>query len=201
MPDSSPARRRRRDLVHRLRSVRVRITVAAVLVTAVAIGTAGGLLVRSVEDSQIRQVREDIDNDLDQVAAGLEDGMPLEDIGSVPASSSLAFLQVTDGRSMVATFAAGPEGTFLSTEAPGAEGALVPPWPPMAGEVGGETRSTQEVRSERRASEEARNRPCASGEANGGACGTHEAGGKPPGASAGPRAPTRPPAEGGERRG
>lgn len=167
MPDSSASPGRRRELVHLFRSVRVRITVAAVLVTAVAVGTAGGLLVRSVEDSQIRHVRQDIDNDLDRVAAGLEDGMPLEDIGSVQASSSLAFLQVTDGRSMIATFAAGPQGTFLSTIEPGDADVLVPEWPPLAGGVGGETRAVDEARSQTCRRDEARGETCVTGEPSG----------------------------------
>jgi signal transduction histidine kinase len=60
--------------IHPLSSVRVRITVAAVLVTAVAVGTAGWLLVRSVEDAQIRDVRQQLDAYLDDLADRLAQG-------------------------------------------------------------------------------------------------------------------------------
>jgi len=52
-------------------SVRVRITLAAVLVTVVAVVMAGWLLVRSVEDTQLAQVRDDVNDSLDQVATRL----------------------------------------------------------------------------------------------------------------------------------
>ena len=49
--------------------MRVRITVAATLVTAVAVGVVGWLLVRTVENAQIRRLRDDVDANLDQVVA------------------------------------------------------------------------------------------------------------------------------------
>ena len=55
-------------------SVRVRITLAATLVTAVAVGVVGWLLVRTVEDAQIRRLRDDVDANLDQVATRLQAG-------------------------------------------------------------------------------------------------------------------------------
>ena len=58
--------------IHPLNSVRVRITVAAVVVTAMAVGSAGWLLVRSVEDAQVRYIRHDVNAYLDQMAARLE---------------------------------------------------------------------------------------------------------------------------------
>ena len=60
--------------LHPPRSVRVRITLAAVLVTAVAVGTAGWLLVRSVEDAQVRDIRGDVNDYMDDVASRLEAG-------------------------------------------------------------------------------------------------------------------------------
>ncbi len=57
-----------------LRSVRVRITLAAVVVTAVAMTAAGWLLVRSVEDTQLGRVRDDTGAYLEEVTDRLEAG-------------------------------------------------------------------------------------------------------------------------------
>ncbi|MDD9370421.1 MAG: histidine kinase dimerization/phospho-acceptor domain-containing protein, partial [Acidimicrobiales bacterium] len=95
----------------------MRITLAAVAVTAVAVGTAGALLVRTVEDRETGRVRADIDADLDQVAAQLEDGMsPCEVMGSMDSRSSSGFLQISDPGGRVFTFATGPEGTLYSAQ-------------------------------------------------------------------------------------
>jgi signal transduction histidine kinase len=59
-----------------LRSVRVRITVAAVLVTAAAMAPSAWLLVRSVEDSQRSAIRDDAEDLLDRVAERLAAGVP-----------------------------------------------------------------------------------------------------------------------------
>ncbi len=61
-----------------LRSVRVRITLAAALVTAAAMAATGWLLVRSVEDSQLAAIRNDTENLLDQVTERLAAGVPPE---------------------------------------------------------------------------------------------------------------------------
>ncbi|HEY3142916.1 MAG TPA: ATP-binding protein [Acidimicrobiales bacterium] len=61
-----------------LRSVRVRITLAAALVTAVAIATAGWLLVWSVEDSQLGAIRDHTEDLLDRVTERLAAGVPPE---------------------------------------------------------------------------------------------------------------------------
>jgi signal transduction histidine kinase len=62
-----------------LRSVRVRITLAAALVTAVAIVATGWLLVRSVERSQLGAIRADAEDVLDQVTGRLAAGVPADD--------------------------------------------------------------------------------------------------------------------------
>lgn len=84
--DRPPAvtRGRRRSL-HPLQSVRVRITLTAALVTAVAVGGAGWLLVRSVENEQIHELRGDVEANLDQVAERLEAGVePCPEPGADP---------------------------------------------------------------------------------------------------------------------
>jgi hypothetical protein len=62
-----------RRWIHPLHSVRVRITLAAVLVTAVAVGAAGWLLVGSVEDDQLRDLRRQVDAFLDEAADRLQE--------------------------------------------------------------------------------------------------------------------------------
>jgi signal transduction histidine kinase len=97
---SVPARGWRRWL-HPLQSVRVRITLAAVLVTAVAVGTAGWLLVRSVEDTQLGELRDDINANLDEVVTRLEDGADAQDAVDNASSVGFGLLQVTDGQGEV----------------------------------------------------------------------------------------------------
>jgi signal transduction histidine kinase len=56
-------------------SVRVRITLAATLVTAVAVALAGWLLVRSVQDSRLGDVRDAAEEQADQIRTMIEDGI------------------------------------------------------------------------------------------------------------------------------
>jgi signal transduction histidine kinase len=62
------------QLARLLRPVRVRITLAATLVTALALVTASWLMIRSIEGTQLAQIRDEADDDLndlaDQLAAG-----------------------------------------------------------------------------------------------------------------------------------
>jgi signal transduction histidine kinase len=90
-----------------LQSVRVRITVAAVLVTAVAVGTAGWLLVRSVEDAQVRDIRNNVNAYLDQLAGRLEQGQdPQQAVTATDRAPRPARVTVTDERGqIVASFA------------------------------------------------------------------------------------------------
>jgi signal transduction histidine kinase len=81
--------------------VRVRITLAAVVVTGLAVASAGLLLVRSVENSQIRQLRTDVNADLDDIAARLQDGDAPED--AIEAATTLGIVRVVDERGRVLT--------------------------------------------------------------------------------------------------
>ncbi|HKE74425.1 MAG TPA: hypothetical protein VKB57_12465, partial [Acidimicrobiales bacterium] len=56
------------------RSVRVRITVAAALVTAVAMVVAGWMVLRGVEDTQTAKLRDAAERSLDVVTDGLRAG-------------------------------------------------------------------------------------------------------------------------------
>jgi signal transduction histidine kinase len=112
-----------------LRSVRVRITLAAVLLTTLAVGVAGWLLVRSVEDRQLGELRDEIAATLDDVSRSLAAGtdpaeavqhsslmLPVEvrdEEGEVVAAAP-ALLQ--DGRTVVARL--GQDGTRTRTTLP-----------------------------------------------------------------------------------
>jgi signal transduction histidine kinase len=117
MADPAPTTSRWHRWLHPLHSVRVRITLAAVLVTAVAVGTAGWLLVRSVENAQIRQLRHDINASLDQIASRLRDGEdPQEAVDAVVPTATLGSVTVYDERGQVAgTAPAHGGGTMTQT--------------------------------------------------------------------------------------
>ena len=59
-------------------SMRARITLAATLVTGIAVALAGWLLIRSVEDTQLARLRNEAESSVDEVGDRLEDGEPLE---------------------------------------------------------------------------------------------------------------------------
>jgi Flp pilus assembly protein TadB len=83
-------------------SVRVRITLAAVVVTAVALGTAGWLLVRSVEDAQVRDIRNDISAFLDVVTRRLAEGQsPQRALAATDGAPRPAQVTVTDERRQI----------------------------------------------------------------------------------------------------
>jgi signal transduction histidine kinase len=139
-PMASPARsaptRGWRRWTHPLQSVRVRITLAAMLVTAVAVGTAGWLLVRSVEDTQLGEVHDDVNANLDEVVTRLEDGANPQD--AVESTSSVGFnlLQVTDEHGQVVASSLQQDGQALmvtrSKNGPAATGRPGEPHPSVA---------------------------------------------------------------------
>jgi signal transduction histidine kinase len=77
-----------------LRSVRVRITLAAALVTAIAIVATGWLLVRSVERSQLGDIRNDAEDVLDQVTGRLAAGVPAEDAVRPEELTATGFVEI-----------------------------------------------------------------------------------------------------------
>ncbi|HEX8804052.1 MAG TPA: HAMP domain-containing sensor histidine kinase, partial [Acidimicrobiales bacterium] len=93
----------RRRPLRLLTPVRVRVTLVAALMTVVAVGAAGWLLVRAVEGTQMAQLRRDTEAGLDRVAERLEQGVPpqtaAEDVGP------LVIVQIVDedGRTVAAT--------------------------------------------------------------------------------------------------
>jgi signal transduction histidine kinase len=91
-----------RRWIHPLHSVRVRITLAAVLVTAVAVGAAGWLLVDSVEDTQIRDLRDQVDVFLDEMANRLQAGQdPQVVLRPTQDTPPAGDVKVTDERGQV----------------------------------------------------------------------------------------------------
>ena len=99
-----PERPRARGWARPWRSVRVRITLAAALVTAVAMVVAGWLVLRAVEDTQLGRLRHQAEQRLDDVTARLEAGADPQ--AAAEAADGLAAVVITDedGR----TVAAGP---------------------------------------------------------------------------------------------
>ena len=105
-----------RRWIHPLQSVRVRITLAAVLVTAVAVGTAGWLLVRSMEDTQLGELRGDINANLDEVVTRLEDGAGAQDAVDDASPMGVGLLEITDEHGEVVASSVVQGGrTFLVT--------------------------------------------------------------------------------------
>lgn len=80
-----------------LRSVRVRITLAAALVTAAAMSGAGWLLLRAVEGSQLGDIEQQTEDRLDAVAAQLIAGVPPQD-AIESGNPTTGFLQVIDAQ-------------------------------------------------------------------------------------------------------
>lgn len=101
-----------------LDSVRVRITLAAVLVIGLTISAAGWTLLHIMRDTQIAEAREEINTDLNHVIANLEDGAaPQQAIDAAAADfrGSRPLLQVQD-----------PEGHVIASSSVGGRTAHGP---------------------------------------------------------------------------
>jgi signal transduction histidine kinase len=130
--------------------VRVRLTLAAVVATALAVTAAGWLLVRSVEDTQTARVRDAAEDRLDQVVAALEDGTPpLEavhiamsaDVGGDPSiGGTPAFIQIEDeGGAILGVGPAFPAGSGeMALRIEGSQSSL-----DGSAEIGGQLPGTQ----------------------------------------------------------
>jgi signal transduction histidine kinase len=95
--------------------VRVRITLASVLVTAIAVGTAGWLLVHSVEDGQIRDLRHQADSYLDELTDRMRNQDPQAALDATEPSPPPGPVKVIDeSGQVVASF---PETFVRSDEA------------------------------------------------------------------------------------
>jgi signal transduction histidine kinase len=93
-PDPSTTGGRVAARLRPLRSVRVRITLAAALVTAVAIVATGWLLVRSVERSQLGAIRADAEDLLDDVTGRLAAGVRAEDAVRPEELATAGFVEI-----------------------------------------------------------------------------------------------------------
>jgi signal transduction histidine kinase len=106
-----------------LQSVRVRITLAAVVVTAAAVGTAGWLLVRSVEGAQVRDIRNDVSAYVDQVTRRLGDGQdPRQAVMATDAALGPARVTVTDEQGQIVVSAPEPVNDGDGGDLPAADG-------------------------------------------------------------------------------
>lgn len=95
-------------------SVRARITLAAVLGTAAAVGVAGWGLIRASESTQLAQVRDDLNADIDRVVERLESGASVHDAIAATTQDETArtvTLQISD-----------EDGNVLGPELPGPDG-------------------------------------------------------------------------------
>ena len=143
------------------RSLRVRTTVAATAVTAVAVALAGWLLVRSVEDTQIAGLHDRAEAQVAEVEARLEAGAdPQDAVDAATAAGPPGFVEVVDEDGK--TVAAGPtltvDGQQAAIAIEGEAGTLVhgspgsvpgPPPPGTAGEPSGDVAVRNESGSTR----------------------------------------------------
>jgi signal transduction histidine kinase len=109
-------------------SLRVRTTLAAAVVTAVAVALAGWLLVRSIEDTQLAHVRDITEAQIARVQSRLEAGAdPAEavDTDVTAGAGPLSLVAILDEEGQ--TVAAGP-----TLEVAGRQGAIA-----LAGDAGG----------------------------------------------------------------
>jgi len=86
-----------------LRSVRVRITLTATLVTGVAVLLAGSWLVRAVDDSLTNRLRDEGANRLEQLRTAIEEGRDPGELDLATASEGTVYQVVVDGRVVAAT--------------------------------------------------------------------------------------------------
>lgn len=118
-------------MASRLRSVRVRITVGAVVVTAAAAAAIGWGLVRSVEDSQLDAIRDEGEDLVDQVADRLAAGTPpKESVRPYELNTGYVRVAYEDGSSI--TFLAAPAGREDDASA----GTVLTDGPSSTGETG-----------------------------------------------------------------
>src|SRR5262245_56738472 len=129
-------------------SLRVRTTLAAAVVTAVAVALAGWLLLRSIEDSQLAHVRDAAEDQVEQVSRRLEAGVPPDEaVGATlqAGSGPVTLVQVRDedGTPVAAgptVQAGGQRGAIAVTgEAGGVFSVQLPPGAPGPGDEGGST--------------------------------------------------------------
>lgn len=119
------------------RSVRVRITVAAAVVSAVALAGAGWLLIRSVEDTQLGRLRDVAEDSLDAVAARLGAGADPQLAAEAADPAAAVVIVDEDGRVVGAGPVTLTGGGLGTVEAPlgQADGTLVVRGDPAPGTV------------------------------------------------------------------
>ncbi|HEY7071863.1 MAG TPA: HAMP domain-containing sensor histidine kinase [Acidimicrobiales bacterium] len=129
-------------------SLRVRTTVAAAVVTAVAVALAGWLLLRSIEDTQLAHVKDIAEDQVDEVSRRLEVGVPPDvavDGTLQVGNGAVTLVQVLDEDGT--TVAAGPnfpaggqQGAIAITGSAGEVFRVqLPPGAPAPGDEGGGT--------------------------------------------------------------
>jgi hypothetical protein len=87
----------------RLGSIRVRTTVAAVIVVSVAMSLASALMVTVLTRSLTRQVATTAFSQADALAEEIESGIPLGDLVLGVSTDDEEFVQIVDGGGVVPT--------------------------------------------------------------------------------------------------
>ncbi len=112
------------------RSVRVRIALAAAVVSAVALAGAGWLLIRSVEDTQLGRLRDVAEDSLDAVAARLAAGADPQVAAEAAHPTAAVLIVNEDGRVVGAGPVTVTGGQFTAENPAGTTaGTLVSPGP------------------------------------------------------------------------
>src|SRR5204863_3385147 len=99
--------------IARLRSVRVRITIVATLVTGVALTASAILLVSAIEQRLEAQIRTETERAADRVAFALQTGTPFEQALGRPSPGTAVYIVGPGGRVLASTIegAAGQSAT------------------------------------------------------------------------------------------
>jgi len=119
-------------------SMRLRITLSAAIVTAVAVALAGWLMIRSVEDAQLDRLRERADASVDAVAGRLEAGASWEAaLAAAPNVASDGVTTCLQGQSERGNAVVCTSGATNSAPlgAGGSPPSLTEPLPGSGGEV------------------------------------------------------------------
>src|SRR6476646_2940418 len=105
-----------RNTIARFRSVRLRITVIATVLTGVALTVSAVLLVSAVESRLEDQVREDTRRAADKVAVALQAGQPVDKAVAAPALGTYVYIVGDSGDVLAAS--TGPVGGGVAAVGP-----------------------------------------------------------------------------------
>src|SRR5262245_24900355 len=114
------------NTIARLRTVRIRITVIATVLTGVALTVSAVLLVSQVEQRLESQVRADTQRVADKVAGALQAGTPFEQALSQPGPGTAVYIVGNTGDVLAASTGAGGQASLGPIPGVGVEPSDVP---------------------------------------------------------------------------